>query len=119
MNVAQKLGLNTTSLTKPEAVSTGRRIPKYTWFGYFRLAQGDKLIKDRLIKDNRSAILLRKNWPFFSTGTGKGSKHINVRRFFVVDKSRNKEVRIIHHRPTEEVIADYNTKPVQGMIFVV
>lgn len=63
--------------------------------------------------NNKKAILLQKNWPF---STGKGSKHINVRYFFVVDKIKNKEVRIIHC-PTEEMIADFNTKPLQGMMF--
>ena len=33
-----------------------------------------------------------------------------------MDKIKNKEVRIIHC-PTEEMIADFNTKPLQGKIF--
>ena len=45
MNVARKLGLNTVSLTETEVVSSGKRMPKCTWFQYFRLAQGDKPIK--------------------------------------------------------------------------
>ena len=93
MNVARKLGLNTVSSTETEVVSSGERMPKCTWFRYFRLAQGDKPIEDVLMQDNKSAILLQKNWPF---STGKGSKHIHVRYFFVVDKIKNKEVRIIH-----------------------
>jgi hypothetical protein len=65
------------------------------------------------MQDNKSAILLQKNWPF---STGKGSKHINIRYFFVVDKIKNKEVKIIYC-PTEEMIADFNTKPLQGKLF--
>ena len=91
MNVARKLGLNTVSSTETEVVSSGERMPKCIWFRYFRLAQGDKPIEDILMQDNKSAILLQKNWPF---STGKGSKHINVRYFFVKDKIDNKEVRL-------------------------
>ena len=64
MNVARKLGLNTVSSTETEVVSSGERMLKCTWFRYFRLAQGDKPIKDVLMQDNKSAILLQKNWPF-------------------------------------------------------
>ena len=65
------------------------------------------------MQDNKSAILLQKNWPF---STGKGSKYINVRHFFVVDKFKNREVKIVYC-PTEKMIADYNTKPLQGLLF--
>ena len=65
------------------------------------------------MQDNKSEILLQKNWPF---STGKGSKHINIRYFFVVDKIKNKEVKIIYC-PTEEMIVDFNTKPLQGKLF--
>ena len=113
ISVAKKLGIVTTSSTETEIVSTGERMPKCTWFRYFRIAQGDSATEDILMQDNKSAILLQKNWPF---STGKGSKHINIRYFFVVDKIKNKEVKIIHC-PTEEMIADFNTKPLQGKLF--
>ena len=113
INVARKLGLVTISSTETEVVSTGERMPKCTWFRYFRIAQGDSATEDILMQDNKSAILLQKNWPF---STGKGSKHINIRYFFVVDKIKNKEVKIIYC-PTEEMIADFNTKPLQGKLF--
>ena len=65
------------------------------------------------MQDNKSAILLQKNWPY---STRKGRKHIHVWYFFVVDKIRNKEVKIIYC-PTELMIADFNTKPLQGALF--
>ena len=65
------------------------------------------------MQDNKSAILLQQNWPYSSR---KGSNHINVRYFFVVDKSRNKEVKSIYC-PSESMIADYNTKPLQEALF--
>lgn len=74
----------------------------------------EETIEDLLLQNNKSAIPLQKNWPFW---TGKGSKHINVRYFFVVNKIKKKELRIIHCS-TEEMVADFNTKPLQGMIFI-
>ena len=103
LNIAKKLGLVTVSSTETEIVSTGERMPKCTWFRYFRIGQGDSPTEDILMQDNKSAILLQKNWPF-STG------------FFVVDKIKNKEVKIVYC-PTEKMIADYNTKPLQGKLF--
>ena len=115
VNVSKKLGLNTISSTETEVVADGERFPKVTWFRCFRLAQGDEAKEDILMKDNESCILLHQNYPF---STRTGSKHINVRYFFVVDKIRSKEVRIVCC-PTDEMIADYSSKPLQGKIFVV
>ena len=64
------------------------------------------------MQDNKSAIILPKNWPF---STGKGSKHINVRYYYVVDKIKNKEVKMIYC-PTDEHTGDYNSKPLQGKL---
>ena len=113
INMAKKLGLVTISSTETEVVATGERLPKCTWFRYFRIAQGGSTTEDILMQDNKSAILLQKNWPF---STGKGSKHINIRYFFAVDKIKNKEIKVIYC-PTEEMIADFNTKPLQGKLF--
>ena len=41
---------------------------------------------------------------------------MNVRYFFVTDKVKNKEMRI-EHCPTNDMIADYFTKPLQGSLF--
>ena len=42
-------------------------------------AQGDNNFEDVLMQDNKSFILLQKNWPF---STNKGSKHNSVCYFF-------------------------------------
>ena len=64
INVLKKLGLNTLSSTETEIVSTGERLPKCVWFRYFRIQQGDKPVEDVLMQDNKSAMMLQKNWPF-------------------------------------------------------
>ena len=113
LNIEKQLGLVISSSTETEVVSTGEHMPKCAWFRYFILAQGDNPTEDILMQDNKSTILLQKSWPF---STGKGSKHINVRYFFVIDKIKNKEVKVVYC-PTKEMIADYNTKPLQGLLF--
>ena len=65
------------------------------------------------MQDNKSAILLQKNYPYSS---GSGSKHIHVRYYFVVDKIKNKEVKIVFC-PTTEMLRDYSSKPQQGALF--
>ena len=44
--------------------------------------------------------------------SGQMTKHIKIRYFFVTDKIKKGEVKIIHC-PTEEMIANYFTHPLQ------
>ena len=39
-----------------------------------------------------------------------------MKYFFATDKIKNKELKMIHC-PTENMIADYNSKPLQGKLF--
>ena len=113
INVAKKIGLVTSSSTETEIVSTGERINKCTWFRYMREAQGEQVREDLLLQDNKSCILLQKNYPF---SVKKGSKHIHVRYFLTADKVERKELKILFC-PTEEMTSDFNTKPLQGSKF--
>mmetsp|Transcript_7190 Transcript_7190/g.15685 ORF Transcript_7190/g.15685 Transcript_7190/m.15685 type:complete len:221 (-) Transcript_7190:165-827(-) len=59
-------------------------------------------------------ILLAKN------GRGSSSKrtrHINIRYFFITDRIRRKEVSV-EYCPTDEMIADFFSKPLQGSKFL-
>jgi hypothetical protein len=114
INVSKKLGLVTNSSTETEIVATGERLPKCTWFRYFRIAQGEPIKEDILMQDNKSTMLLQKNGHF---SVGKGSKHIHIRYFFATDKIEKKEIRLIYC-PTDKMIADYSTKPLQGAKFI-
>ena len=83
LNVSKKLGQVILSSTETEVVADGERFPKCTWFHYFRVAQGDVAKEDFLMQDNKSCIILHTNHPF---SVGKGSKHMNIRCYFVVDQ---------------------------------
>jgi hypothetical protein len=66
-----------------------------------------------LNQDNQSAIKLSENGK---ASSGKGTRHINIRYFFLTDRIARKEVGI-QYCPTKEMIADYFTKPLQGELF--
>ena len=112
-NVSKKLGFATTRSVETEVVSSGERFLKRTWFRHFRLAQGDNSKEDVLFQDNKSCMHLHKNCPF---SIGNGSKHANVRCFFVVDNMEKKDAKMMCC-PTENMVDDYSAKPTQGILF--
>ena len=88
-------------------------MPQILWTKYFLQAQGYSVGGSTIYQDNKSAILLEKN------GRGSSSKrmrHINIRYFFIRDRVQSDEVDI-KYCPTEEMVADYFTKPLQGALF--
>ena len=47
---------------------------------------------------------------------GDKSRHINVRFFFIQDVLKREDIEL-RHCPTERMIADFYTKPLQGSLF--
>jgi hypothetical protein len=105
--------LNTKSSTESELVGVDDVLPQILWTLYFLEAQGYKIRDNILYQDNKSSILLETNGRGSS---GKRTRHINVRYFFVADRVKSKEIRI-EHCPTGIMVADYFTKPQQGLLF--
>ena len=114
MSVSKKLGLMTVSSTETEVVSTGERFLRCAWFRYFRTVQGEKPREDMFMQDNKSSVLMHKNYPY---SIGKSYKHANARCFFAVDKIKKKEVKLVYC-PTEEMLGNYSSKPLQGGLFI-
>ena len=131
MSMSTKQKLNTKSSTKAELVGVDDCIPFNVWARYFLQEQGyhsngveaprkgnDKLQylghKNILYQDNTSSIKLEMNGKASST---KRTRHINIRYFLVTDKIKRGEISVVEHCPTEEMIADYLTKPLQGALF--
>ena len=105
--------LNTKSSTESEIVGTDDVMPQILWTLYFLEKQGYKINDNVLYQDNKSSILLETN------GRGSSSKrtrHINVRYFFIANRVKSNKIRI-EYCPTGMMIADYFTKPLQGVIF--
>ena len=66
-----------------------------------------------LYQDNMSAMLLEKNRKKSST---KYTKHINLRYYFIKDWVETGDV-VIEHCPTEKMLGDNFTNPLQGALF--
>jgi len=113
-NKSRKHKINTTSSTECEVVSAHDVLPQALWTNYFMKAQGYKTIETLMYQDNESAMRLEKNGRASST---KRTKHINVRYYFITDRIKQKELRVAYC-PTEDMWADFHTKPLQGRKFI-
>ena len=64
------------------------------------------------VSDNQSTIALA-NKGF---STSEKTRHIAIRYFFVKDRIDGGEV-VIEYLPTEDIVADVMTKPLQGSLY--
>ena len=76
--------------------------------------QGYPLEKNILYQDNKSAILLETNGR---RSTGKRSRALNVRYFFLTNQAEKKNL-TIEYCPTDNMWGDFMTKPLQGEKFI-
>ena len=67
----------------------------------------------RVHQDNLSSMLLETNGRGSS---GKRTRHMNIRYFFVADVCKRGEI-VIEYCPTDEMIGDFFTKPLGGAKF--
>jgi hypothetical protein len=107
--------INTKSSTEAELVGVGEVLPQILWTRYFLQAQGYTCEDTIIHQDNKSSILLEENG---TASSSKRTRHINIRYYFITDRIENKEVRI-EYCPTEKMMADFFTKPLQGQMFVI
>ena len=105
--------LNTKSSTEAEVVGVSDYLPYNIWMTLFLKEQGMTIYKNILYQDNQSAMKMERNGRESCTGN---SRHIDIRYFFVKDRVAKGEVEIIYC-PTEQMLADYFTKPLQGSLF--
>jgi hypothetical protein len=79
----------------------------------FLEAQGVTLTENVLYQDNQSAIKIEQNGKISS---GQKTKHMDARYFFIKDRINSEGIKI-EYCPTEKMIADFLTKPLQGSKF--
>ena len=103
----------TRSSTESEVVSIHDVLPQILWMKKFLEDQGLTIKETVLYQDNMSLKLLEHNGRQSST---KRTKHMDIRYFYVSDHIGNKTLSL-KHCPTEEMLADYFTKPLQGALF--
>ena len=66
----------------------------------------------RAHQDNKSTIALAEK----GRSTSNRTRHIAIRYFFVHDRIKSGEVQL-EHLPTEQMLADFLSKPLQGELF--
>jgi hypothetical protein len=98
-----------------ELVAAGMYMPEMLWSQYFIQGEGYEAECARLYQyqDNISTRLLIKNGKFSS---GKKTKHMKAKFFFIKKRVDDGEIKIIEC-PAEGMWADILTRPLQGMVF--
>ena len=109
---SRKQKLNTKSSTEAEVVGASDYLPNTIWAKRFLAEQGYE-VKSTFAQDNQSAIRLEKNGL---RSAGKQSWHIDIRFFFIKDRVEQENIEIFYC-PTEQMLADFYTKPLQGALF--
>ena len=111
--MSKKQRMNTRSSTKAELIAADDTSSMILWSRLFLEAQGYEVKQNILFQDNKSAMLLENNGKQSSS---KRTRHLNIRYFFLTDQIEkgNMEVKFC---PTDEMTADYMTKPLQGEKF--
>jgi len=114
INISRKQKLNTKSSTDAELVAADDVATMILWTKLFLEAQGYDITENILYQDNKSAILLEKNGR---KSAGKRSRALNVRYFFLTDQVEKGDIKI-EYCPTDDMIGDYMSKPLQGKKFI-
>lgn len=110
---SSKQKLNTRSSTEAELVAVNDVMGQVLWTRLFLEAQGYEVTDSKLYQDNLSAMLLEQNGR---ASSGKNTRHIDIRYFFIHDRIEKGDVSI-GHCPTADMIGDFGTKPTQGALF--
>jgi hypothetical protein len=111
---SRKQKLNTRSSTEAELVGSDDMVTMILWTKLFLEAQGIGIKNNILYQDNKSTILLQKNGKKSSS---KRTRALNIRYFFLTDQVEKGNI-AIEYCPTEDMIGDYFTKPLQGKLFL-
>ena len=112
-SLSRKQRLNTRSSTEAEIVGVDDASAQILWTNYFIRAQGYVIDSTTVYQDNQSAILLETNGK---QSSGKRTRHMNIRYFFITDRVKSGEM-TIGYCPATKMIGDHFTKPLQGALF--
>ena len=113
MSKSSKQKLNTKSSTEAELVGASDYLPHAIWAKKFMEAQGYAMKESRFYQDNQSTIRFEKNGR---RSCGPNSRHIDIRYFFIKDRLERDSFDV-QYCPTEQMLADFFTKPLQGSLF--
>ena len=110
---SSKQKLNAKSSTEGEIIGFSDYLTYPIWLTHYLQRQGEKGIGSLFFQDNKSAIRIGENGQM---SMGQKSKHIEIRYFFVKDRTSGNNIKV-GYCPTEKMISDFLTKPLQGSLF--
>jgi hypothetical protein len=102
----------TKSSTEAELVALSDLTSIVIWTRDFLVAQGEQPPPANIFQDNQSTMALVDK----GISTSDRTKHVKIRYFWVKDRVDSGEI-AIQYIPTEDMIADILTKPMQGEKF--
>jgi hypothetical protein len=108
-----KQKINVKSSTEAEVVGASDYLPWVIWVIKFMHHQGFDMDTSIFYQDNLSAMKIEKNGR---KSCGQKSRHIDIRYFFIKDVLKRENITLAHC-PTENMLADFYTKPLQGSLF--
>ena len=105
--------MNTRSSTEAELVGSNDAMSPAMWHKLFIEAQNHRIDEMKLYRDNTSCMQLETHGR---RSTSQRTKHLHVRYFYITDRIKNNDLSI-EFCPTEDMVADFFTKPLQGETF--
>ena len=105
--------MNKTSSTEAKIVGVIDYLQNIIWARIFLEAQVFIIDENILFQDNQSAIKIEDKRKGYS---GQKTKHMDNRYFWIKDMLQSQGIKI-ENCPTENMIADFFTKPLQGTLF--
>lgn len=113
ISMSRKQKLNTRNTCEAELVGADDMSVLILWTKLFLEELGYTIEKNILKQDNKAAILLETNGR---KSVGKRNRALNIRYFFMTDQIKKNNV-VVEYCSTDEMIADFMTKPLQGSKF--
>ena len=104
--------LNSKSSTEAELIALTDASTHVIWVRDYLIGQGYDIGPATIYQDNMSTMALVKK----GYSTSNNTRHINIRYFFIKDRVDKQELQI-EYLPTEDMVADFFTKPLQGELF--
>jgi hypothetical protein len=109
--ISAKQKVNTQSSTEAELVGFDDVISKILWSKLFIEAQGFEVKANIVYQDNTSSMPLEENGK---ASSGKHTHHFHIKFFYITNLINRNKIQI-KYCPTEDMIADYMTKPLIGV----
>jgi hypothetical protein len=109
---SMKQKLNAKSSTEAELIALSDALSQVVWTRNFLRDLGYDMEPATVYQDNMSTLAMIKNGHPSSHRT----RHINIRFFYAKDRADQGEIKL-EYCPTESMLADFFTKPLQGQLF--